>query len=122
MYRLMVVDDSKIIRNKIDRLTEVSGFKVVCHARNGKEAVKMCQSNELDVVTMDLTMPEMDGLQAIPKLLNIQPQLQILIVSALSDRATGLEALELGANGFLIKPFTEYELLNALHEIVAEEE
>lgn len=120
-YRLMVVDDSQIIRNKIERLTKESGFEVVCHARNGREAVEMCRKNQLDVITMDLTMPEMDGLETIPELISISPDLQILVVSALSDRATGLEALELGANGFLTKPFTEHELLKALNEIVEED-
>lgn len=121
MYQLMVVDDSRIIRNKIERLTSASGFNIACHARNGKEAVALCKQHMPDVVTMDLTMPEMDGLATIPKLLDIKPDIQILVVSALSDQATGLEALELGANGFLNKPFTETELLTALQEMVEED-
>ncbi|SUO95090.1 response regulator transcription factor [Suttonella ornithocola] len=117
MYRLMIVDDSMIIRNRISRTTEEQ-FSVVCMAKNGKEAIDLCKKYQPDIVTIDLTMPEMDGIETIPKLLEVHPSVQILVVSALNDEATGLEALELGASGFLTKPFTENGLLKALNEIV----
>lgn len=118
MYRILVVDDSMIIRNKISRLPENSGYKVVDGARNGKEALEKCENYQPDIITLDLTMPEMDGLEAIPKLLAIKPDVQILVVSALSDQATGLEALELGASGFVTKPFTEEQVLNSLDRMI----
>ena len=82
----------------------------------------MCKRFKPDVITLDITMPEMDGLEALSKLLLIQPDAKVLIVSALSDQATGLEALELVAQGFLIKPFTEASLLKALNTLVQEED
>lgn len=118
MFKLMVVDDSMIIRNKIARLPATSPYKVVCKAKNGAEAIEMFRKYQPDVVTMDLTMPQMDGLACIKSIIKINPDIQILVVSALSDKSTGIKALELGANGFLIKPFTDQQLLEALNEIM----
>ncbi len=118
MYNLMIVDDSMIIRNKISRLPASAPYRVVGKAKNGAEAVALCKKFSPDIVTMDLTMPEMDGLDCIRELMEINPEIQILVVSALSDKATGIKALELGANGFLTKPFTEDQLLSALEELM----
>ncbi|ABQ13925.1 response regulator transcription factor [Dichelobacter nodosus] len=118
MYRLMIVDDSMIIRNKIARLPNDAPFKIVGKAKNGAEAISLCKSLHPDVVTMDLTMPEMDGLECIKSLIEINPKIQILVVSALSDKATGIKALELGANGFLTKPFSDEQLVDALTEMM----
>lgn len=117
MYRLMVVDDSMIIRNRIKRAASEQ-YQIISTAKNGKEALEYCKKYQPDIVTVDLTMPELDGIATIPRLVNIKPDIQILVVSALNDEATGLEALELGASGFLTKPFTDNMLLKALNEIV----
>lgn len=122
MYRIMTVDDSMIIRNKISRLPKKTGFTIVCEAKNGKQAIEQCKKFKPDIITLDITMPEMDGLEAITELLAVHPSARILIVSAISDQSTGLEALELGAQGFLTKPFTEQSLLKALNYLVEDEE
>ncbi|PIE82125.1 MAG: response regulator [Cardiobacteriales bacterium] len=122
MYTVMVVDDSMVIRERISQLDEKFGFQIVCQAKNGKDALDRCRIRMPDIITMDLTMPEMDGLEAIPKLLEINPDAKILVVSALSDLETGLEALELGANGFLNKPFNERSLSEALMELVSDDD
>lgn len=118
MYKLMIVDDSMIIRNKISRLPPGTSYQVVCKAKNGLEAIDMCKRYQPDVATMDLTMPHMDGLNCIKNLMKIKPDIQILVVSALSDKSTGIKALELGANGFLTKPFTDKQLLTALDDLM----
>lgn len=118
--RLLVVDDSSMIRSRIARIAgngRVADVSIVGLARNGAEAVRLAQAYRPDVVTIDLTMPEMDGLQCIPRLLAAQPQLQILVVSALSDKSTAIQALRLGARGFLNKPFSDDELLLALLDV-----
>ena len=117
MLKLMIVDDSNIIRNKITRAHNQSKFQLVATATNGMEAVEQFKQTQPDVVTMDLTMPEMDGIECITQLIELNPDVAILVVSALSDKATGIEALQLGARGFLLKPFTEQELENALEEL-----
>ena len=84
---------------------------------DGAEAVVQFKKHQPDVVTMDLTMPHMDGIECIEQLVAINPDVLILVVSALSDKMTGIEALEKGARGFLLKPFTEDELNAALTEL-----
>ena len=118
MYKLMVVDDSNIIRRKISRSHDAGKFELVGSATNGVEAVQQFSDCRPDVVTMDLTMPEMEGIECIQHLIALDPDVNILVISALSDKATGIEALQKGARGFLCKPFTETELTEALDELM----
>lgn len=120
MYRLMIVDDSNIVRNRIQRLYNSDTFSLVATATNGDDAVEKFKLYKPEVITMDLTMPQMDGLECIEKLVELDPGVRILVVSALSDKATGIKALELGASGFLCKPFSEEELVEALDELVSD--
>ncbi|MEW6166927.1 MAG: response regulator [Pseudomonadota bacterium] len=118
--RLLVVDDSNIIRSRIARIAlhpRLRGLHVVGLARNGVEAIDKAAATEPDVVTMDLTMPEMDGVACVAELMRSHPALRILVVSALSDKATAIEALKRGARGFLHKPFTDDQLVDALIEV-----
>lgn len=118
MLNLMIVDDSNIIRRKIERSqVHSSRFTVVALAGNGAEALSAFKEKRPDVITMDLTMPEMDGIECIKNIISLDPSVLILVVSALSDKATGIEALEEGAKGFLCKPFTDEALIDALEEL-----
>lgn len=118
MIKLMVVDDSNVIRRKIERSVDVDTLTVVGTASNGVEAIKIFQERLPDVVTMDITMPEMDGIECVTALLGIKPDTRILVVSALADKATAIEAIKRGANGFLCKPFSAEELNQAFHELL----
>ncbi|OSI17825.1 response regulator [Neisseria dumasiana] len=113
----MVVDDSNIIRNRITRSSENRGFEVVATAANGKDAVQLYDVLKPDMVTMDLTMPEMDGLACIRHIIDLDENANILVISALADKATGIKALEYGARGFIYKPFTDEDLFEALEEL-----
>ncbi len=118
MLKLMIVDDSNVIRRKIERSSSLEDrYQVVGSARNGAEALARFDEWRPDVVTMDLTMPQMDGIECIERLVAKDNELLILVVSALSDKATGIEALQKGARGFLCKPFTERDLIDALGEL-----
>lgn len=114
----MVVDDSNIIRNRIQRAYDNNRFTLVATAINGADALEKFNIHRPAVVTMDLTMPNMDGLECIEKMVDIDPSVRILVVSALSDKATGIRALALGASGFLCKPFSEEELVKSLNELM----
>lgn len=118
MFKLMIVDDSNIIRNRIQRAYDSSKFMLVATASSGLDAVEKFKLNRPNVVTMDLTMPQMDGLECIEKLVAIDSSVRILVVSALSDKATGIQALSLGASGFLCKPFSDEDLVAALDELM----
>jgi|SRR3954466_9652596 two-component system chemotaxis response regulator CheY len=120
--KLLIVDDSNIIRSRIARVTMHPKLRhalvdIVGLARNGAEAVQICRVQKPDVVTMDLTMPEMDGITCVEKLMAYDARINILVVSALSDKATAIQALKRGARGFLHKPFSDEQLVDALIEV-----
>jgi two-component system chemotaxis response regulator CheY len=116
--KLLICDDSNIIRRKIERDLKIDRLQVVATASNGRLAVEAFRKEPCDVVTMDITMPEMDGIECVEKLVAIKPDVLILIISALSDKATAIEALKRGANGFLCKPFTDRQLTDAIDELL----
>lgn len=119
VLKMMIVDDSNIIRRRIERSQQIDRLEVVGLAANGVEAVELFRQTNPHVVTMDLTMPEMDGVECVEQLVKINPKVLILVISALADKATAVEAIERGANGFLCKPFTDRQLNGALEELLA---
>jgi two-component system chemotaxis response regulator CheY len=116
--KLLIVDDSNIIRRRIERSQQFEELEVVGTAGNGIEALEMFSKTDPDMVTMDLTMPQMDGIECISKLVKLKPAIRILVISALADKATAVEAMERGANGFLNKPFTDRQLNEAIAELI----
>ena len=121
MHTLMIVDDSLIIRNRILRIAKdprMPAVEVVGTARDGEEALAIAGRHRPDLVTMDLTMPNMDGAACIEALAAMLPRARILVVSALSDKATALKAMKKGAHGFINKPFGDAALVEAFEELV----
>ena len=119
--KLLIVDDSNVIRQRIARLAgdaRLPNMSIVGQARNGAEALVMFQREQPDVVTMDLTMPELGGVECTEQMVSLKSDVVILVVSALSDKPTALRALKKGAQGFLYKPFTDDQLVTALQEVV----
>ena len=117
-FKLMIVDDSNIMRRRIERSNQFEELELVGTAGNGAEAIEMFKKMDPDVVTMDLTMPQMDGIECISKLVALKPAIRILVISALADKATAVEAMEKGANGFLNKPFTDRQLNEAIADLM----
>jgi two-component system chemotaxis response regulator CheY len=120
VHRLMVVDDSNVIRRRIERAQDLPGIEFVGAARNGREALDMHQKLRPTIVTMDLTMPEMDGSDCVAQLVERDPLIRILVISALADKLTAIDAIEKGACGFLCKPFTDRQLNDALCKLIEE--
>ncbi|MBV8341729.1 MAG: response regulator [Gammaproteobacteria bacterium] len=116
--KLLIVDDSNIMRRRIERSQQFAGLELVGTAGNGEEALELFRKTDPDVVTMDLTMPRMDGIECIGRLVALKPAVRILVISALADKATAVEAMEKGANGFLNKPFTDRQLNEAIAELM----
>jgi len=117
-FKLMIVDDSNIMRRRIERSQQFDELQLVGTAGNGVDALELFKKTDPDVVTMDLTMPRMDGIECIGKLVELKPAVRILVISALADKATAVEAMEKGANGFLNKPFTDRQLNEAIAELM----
>jgi two-component system chemotaxis response regulator CheY len=116
--KLLIVDDSNIVRRRIERSQQFDGLELVGAAGNGIDALEIFGRTDPDVVTMDLTMPRMDGIECIGRMVALKPEVRILVISALADKATAVEAMERGANGFLNKPFTDRQLNEAIAELM----
>jgi two-component system chemotaxis response regulator CheY len=118
---MLIVDDSMIIRNRIARLAagpNLPHINIAGLAANGETAVRLARETRPDLITMDLTMPQMDGEACIEHIIEFLPNARILVVSALSDKSTALRAIKKGASGFLHKPFTDDELLESLLALI----
>ncbi len=115
--KLLIVDDSSIIRKAISNYLKDKGWEVVGEAGDGKTALEIFKKNMPDLVTMDITMPEMDGLTCLTEILKIDPNVKVVVITALNDQATALKALKLGAKAFVAKPFNPDKLNEALTKV-----
>lgn len=115
--KILIVDDSLMIRRKIERCIAFKSTQEIIQAGDGEEAIRLFNLVQPDLVTMDLTMPKMEGAECVKRMVAINSASKILVVSALTDKATALEAIRNGANGFLPKPFADEELNDALHKL-----
>ncbi len=118
--KLLIVDDSSIIRRAIEKYLGPLGLEVCATASNGKEALDLFQKHQPDLVTLDITMPFMDGLSCLSEIKKIKPSAKVIVISALSDQATGIKALKLGAFSFLPKPFTEQQIVEEIRRVLGE--
>lgn len=115
--RLLIVDDSLVVRNAIQRSVDEGKISNVYRAEDGEEAVSIFARERPELVTMDLTLPRLDGLGAIRRIHEIEPRTSILVISALNSHKTAMDAIALGACGFLTKPFTPREISEALDQL-----
>jgi two-component system chemotaxis response regulator CheY len=116
--KLLIVDDSNYIRRSIERAVNARHALQILTAADGLIALGLFQSFQPDLVTLDLTMPHMDGLCVLDEMLRIRKETRIIVVSALADDATAIEALKRGALDFVCKPFTSEEIIEAIEEIL----
>jgi len=114
--RLLIVDDSNIIRRSIQREI-AAGNHEIRTAGDGIEALRVFDEFRPDIVTMDITMPNMDGLSCVEAILGRNAETRILVISALADKGTAVEAVKRGAQGFLLKPFTSETLATEISEL-----
>lgn len=114
--RIMVVDDSRIVKLQMEELLNNTGYEIVSYCRSGEEAVEQYASVMPDLVTMDIIMPGMDGLETAQAILEEHPEAKIIMVSSLAYDDTFEEAREIGAKGFINKPFDRERLLAVLEE------
>ncbi len=117
--KLLVIDDALIIRAMIKDAAETAGWQIAGEASNGQEAVERYQQLDPDAVTLDLVMPDYDGLHALRGILEHDPDAKVLIVSALDQRNVLKDAINLGAADFIVKPFQKDCLTGALEKMVS---
>jgi two-component system, chemotaxis family, chemotaxis protein CheY len=112
--RLMVVDDTLFMRRLLRDLLTRHGYEVVAEAKNGREALEAYQQHRPDLVVMDITMPEMDGIAAVGAIREVDPQARIVMCSALGQDGPVMQALQAGAADFVLKPFIPEKVLEAV--------
>ena len=118
--KLLIVDDSSTVRRSIERHIFSDRVTEIYQAANGREAMELFERYGPEFVTMDLTMPEMDGLTCISKMMALKPDTRLMVISALGDAETAIEAVERGANEYVVKPFSAEDLNLALANLIAE--
>lgn len=113
---LLVTDDAMIIREMIKETAQEAGFEIVGEAVNGQQAIERYDELRPDVMTLDLVMPEYDGLHALRGVLALDPKAKIVVVSALEQKNVLMDAFKLGATDFLVKPFDKNALAATLRK------
>ena len=117
MATVLIVDDAAFMRISIKNMLTKNGYEVIGEAENGKVGVEMYKNLSPDIVTMDITMPEMSGLEALKEITKIDPQAKVVMVSAMGQEAMVREAIVSGAKGFIVKPFKEDGIIAALKKL-----
>lgn len=114
MKKVLIVDDAAFMRVSIKNMLSKNGYEVIGEAENGKVAIQKYQELSPDIITMDITMPEMDGLASLKKILAINPSVNVIMISAMGQESMVREAVLSGAKGFIVKPFKEDVIMAAL--------
>ncbi|MBQ1843229.1 MAG: response regulator [Lachnospiraceae bacterium] len=115
---VMIVDDSHMARTVLKDLLERNGYSVIAEATNGREAVEIFHDNFPDLITLDITMPEMDGVECLKRILDIDPDQKVIMITAAGQQSKVVEALKLGAKQFITKPFEKDVVLRSIREVL----
>jgi two-component system, chemotaxis family, chemotaxis protein CheY len=118
MAKIMVVDDAAFMRMRCSKLLQENGYEVL-EAANGVEAVKKYLECRPDAVLMDITMPDMDGIATLKRLVELDAQVKVAMVTAMGQQSLVIEALKSGAKDFVVKPFNADRVLAAVKKITA---
>ncbi len=119
--RILVADDAPIIRLMIKDIVEFNGYEVVGEANNGAEAVQMYGELKPDLVTMDIIMPELDGIGALEQILKEYPDAKVVMVTAIDQRDSLMKAIRLGATDYIVKPFENERVISAVKKALGDE-
>ncbi|NLM75455.1 MAG: response regulator [Clostridiaceae bacterium] len=118
MATILIVDDAAFMRMMIKDILSKNGFTVVGEAENGLKAVEKYKELSPDLVIMDITMPEMDGIQAVKQIKSVDPSAKIIMCSAMGQQAMVIESIQAGAKDFIVKPFQAERVVEAVKKVV----
>ena len=119
MAGILIVDDAAFMRMMLKDILSKNGYDVVGEAANGNEAVQKFNELKPDLITLDITMPEMDGIQALKKIKETDPSAKCVMCSAMGQQAMVVEAIQNGAKDFIVKPFQADRVLEAVKKVLA---
>jgi two-component system chemotaxis response regulator CheY len=116
--KILLVDDAKFMRMMLGEILRNAGYEVVAEANNAKEAIRIYQEVKPDLVTMDIIMPGMSGLEAAREIIKLDPRAKIIMVSAMGQQELVKESLDAGASDFVVKPFVLDEVLEKVRKVL----
>ncbi len=119
MARILIVDDAAFMRMTLKNIVTQAGHEVVGEAGNGLEAIDAYKSSQPELVTMDITMPEMDGIEALKEIKKIDPKAKILMCSAMGQQSMVIEAIQSGAADFIVKPFNAERINDSIGRVLS---
>lgn len=120
MAKILIVDDSSVSRKKLKTILETENHIIVGEAGDGNEALKKFKELNPDLVTMDITMPNMNGIETLKKIIEIAPKAKVIMITALGQGSKILEALNSGATNYITKPFEEENVLRSIEDALNE--
>lgn len=118
MARIMIADDAMIMRRNLGLILEKAGHEIVAEASNGDEAYEGYGKYQPDLVTMDITMPVMDGLAAVKKIISSYPNAKIIVISAQGNKYSVMEAIMNGAASFIVKPIDSKKVIKVVNKVL----
>ena len=118
MKTVLLVDDAAFMRSSLKIMLERNGYQVIGEAENGAKAIEKYNETKPDLVLMDITMPEMDGIQALKKIIAGDPNALVIMCSAMGQQAMVIESIQSGAKDFIVKPFQADRVLEAVKKVV----
>jgi len=117
LNKILIVDDSAFMRIAIKNILEKNGFEVIAEAEDGSKALLKYKQFHPDIVTMDITMPDVNGLEALRSILNYDPKAKVVMVSSMGQESIVKEAILLGAKSFILKPFKEDHVVQTMKRL-----
>lgn len=118
MTRVLIIDDAKFMRDKIREILETEDLQVAGEAGNGEEAVLLYQELQPDLVIMDITMPVKNGIEALKDMIQLNPKVKVIMCTAMRQKRIVVEAIEAGAKDFIVKPFEETKVVEAIRHVL----
>jgi two-component system chemotaxis response regulator CheY len=118
MVKVLIVDDAAFMRMMLKNIIEKSGHEVVGEAENVPMAVELYKSAKPDLVTMDITMPKLSGIEGVKQIMEMDPKANIIMVSAMGQQAMVMEAIKAGAKDFIVKPFQQERIIKAVEKVI----
>ena len=113
-HRILIVDDAAFMRMMIKDILTKNGYQVVGEAADGIQAIEKYKETAPDLITMDITMPEMDGISALKEIKKVNPNVKVIMCSAMGQQAMVIDAIQAGAKDFIVKPFQADRVLEAI--------
>ena len=116
--RILIVDDAAFMRMMIRDILSKNGFEVVGEAQDGAQAIEKFKELRPDLITMDITMPEMDGIAALKEIKKVDPNAKVIMCSAMGQQAMVIDAIQAGAKDFIVKPFQADRVIEAISKAI----